>query len=154
MEITDVKISIRNEERLKAYASIVFDDCFIIKDLRVIDGTDRLWVAMPNKKRRDGTRRDVCHPLNTVTREMIEKAILDSYDEAMREQLYTAEEADEVEEVEEVDKDEDEAMREQLYSSGDSASDEEENDDEAMRARLYSDEETDEEEPAEEANDE
>jgi stage V sporulation protein G len=151
MEITDVKISIRNEERLKAYASIVFDDCFIVKDLRVIDGTDRLWVAMPNKKRRDGTRRDVCHPLNTVTREMIEKAILDSYDEAMREQLYTAEEADEVEEV---DKDEDEAMREQLYSSGDSASDAEENDDEAMRARLYSDEETDEEEPAEEANDE
>jgi stage V sporulation protein G len=88
MEITEVRVSLRDEEKLKAYASIVFDNCFIIKDLRVIDGNDRLWVAMPNKKRRDGTRRDVCHPLNAETRSKIEEAVLSKYDELMRAGLY------------------------------------------------------------------
>ena len=88
MEITEVRVSLRDEEKLKAYASIVFDNCFIIKDLRVIDGNDRLWVAMPNKKRRDGTRRDVCHPLNAETRSKIEEAVLAKYDELMRAGLY------------------------------------------------------------------
>ena len=55
MEITEVRVTLRDEEKLKAYASIVIDKCFIVKDLRIIDGNDRLWVAMPNKKRRDGT---------------------------------------------------------------------------------------------------
>lgn len=88
MEITEVRITLRDEEKLKAYASIVIDNCFIIKDLRVIDGTDRLWVAMPNKKRRDGTRRDVCHPLNQETRDQIEALVLERYDEEMRGALY------------------------------------------------------------------
>ena len=88
MEITEVRVSLRDEEKLKAYASIVFDNCFIIKDLRVIDGNDRLWVAMPNKKRRDGTRRDVCHPLNAEMRAQIEEAVLSKYDELMRDHLY------------------------------------------------------------------
>ena len=140
MEITDVKISIRDEERLKAYASVVFDDCFIVKDLRVIDGTDRLWVAMPNKKRRDGTRRDVCHPLNTATREMIEKAILDRYDETMREQLYTAEEP-----VEDEIEDEDEAMRARLYSDEEPADEESEESTEEEPADEEPEESTEEE---------
>jgi stage V sporulation protein G len=88
LEITEVRVSLRDEEKLKAYASIVFDNCFIVKDLRVIDGNDRLWVAMPNKKRRDGTRRDVCHPLNAETRSKIEEAVLAKYDELMRSGLY------------------------------------------------------------------
>jgi stage V sporulation protein G len=88
LDITEVRVSLRDEEKLKAYASIVFDNCFIIKDLRVIDGNDRLWVAMPNKKRRDGTRRDVCHPLNAETRSKIEEAVLAKYDELMRSGLY------------------------------------------------------------------
>jgi len=102
MEITEVRVSLRDEEKLKAYASIVFDNCFIVKDLRVIDGNDRLWVAMPNKKRRDGTRRDVCHPLNAETRTLIEEAVLSKYDELMREDLYkdsTEEEETPVEET-------------------------------------------------------
>lgn len=88
MEITEVRVTLRDEEKLKAYASIVIDKCFIVKDLRIIDGNDRLWVAMPNKKRRDGTRRDVCHPLNQETRDMIESVVLERYDEEMRERLY------------------------------------------------------------------
>ena len=91
MEITEVRVTLRDEEKLKAYASVVFDNCFIVKDMRVIDGNDRLWVAMPNKKRRDGTRRDVCHPLNQETRDMIESMILAKYDEEMRGQLYKEE---------------------------------------------------------------
>ncbi len=79
MEITEVKVFPVNEERLKAYATITFDDCFIIRDLKIIDGNNGLFVAMPSKKRKDGTFRDTAHPLNNETREMIEEIVLKEY---------------------------------------------------------------------------
>jgi stage V sporulation protein G len=80
MEITEVKVfPVKDNEKLKAYASIVFDDCFVIRDLRVISGTTGLFVAMPSRKRKDGTFRDTAHPLNMETRDKIEKSILESY---------------------------------------------------------------------------
>ena len=80
MDITEVRVFPVNEERLKAYATITFDDCFIIRDLKVIDGNNGLFVAMPSKKRKDGTFRDTAHPLNNDTRERIEDVVLREYE--------------------------------------------------------------------------
>ena len=80
MEITEVKVfPVKDNEKLKAYASIVFDDCFVIRDLKIITGTNGLFVAMPSKKNKNGIFKDVAHPLNMETRNLIEKTIISSY---------------------------------------------------------------------------
>lgn len=81
MEITEVRIfPIANEERLKAYATITIDNVFVIRDLRVISGNNGLFVAMPSRKLKDGTFKDIAHPLNKETREMIESKVLAEYE--------------------------------------------------------------------------
>jgi stage V sporulation protein G len=80
MEITDIKIYPAAEKRVKAYASIVFDCCFIVRDLKVIHGDSKLFVAMPSKKMKDGSYRDTVHPLNNVTRQKIESSVLEAYE--------------------------------------------------------------------------
>lgn len=80
MEITNIKIFPVNEKRVKAYASIVFDDCFIVRDLKIIHGDKKLFVAMPSKKMKDGTYRDTVHPLNNETRKKIESNVLQAYE--------------------------------------------------------------------------
>lgn len=81
MEITEVKVfPVKDNDKLKAYASIVFDDSFIIRDLRIIAGVNGLFVAMPSRKRDDGTFKDTAHPLNMETREIIEKKIINVYE--------------------------------------------------------------------------
>jgi stage V sporulation protein G len=77
MEITEVRVFPVNEEKLKAYATITFDRCFVVRDLKVIQGNNGLFVAMPSKKRKDGTFKDTAHPLKT--REMIESKVLAEY---------------------------------------------------------------------------
>ena len=80
MEITEVKVSpVLDQEQLKAYVTIVFDHCFVIRDVKVIKGPKGFFVAMPSKKRRDGTFRDIAHPINRETREKLEAAILEAY---------------------------------------------------------------------------
>ena len=79
MEITDVKVSPVNEERLKACVTIFLDNAFLVRDVKVIHGNTGYFVAMPSKKRKDGTYRDVAHPINSETRKMIESVILDAY---------------------------------------------------------------------------
>jgi len=79
MEITEVRVFPVNEDKLKAYATITFDRCFVVRDLKVIQGNNGLFVAMPSKKRKDGTFKDTAHPLNTETREKIEAAVLNEY---------------------------------------------------------------------------
>ncbi|OPY76162.1 MAG: putative septation protein SpoVG [Syntrophorhabdus sp. PtaU1.Bin058] len=86
MEITDVKIFPVNEKRVKAYASIVFDDCFIVRDLKVIHGDSKLFVAMPSKKMKDGSYRDTVHPLNNATRQKIEASVLEAYEKEVNKQ--------------------------------------------------------------------
>lgn len=80
MNITDVKVFPVEEEKLKAYATITFNNCFIVRDLKVISGNKGFFIAMPSKKRKDGTFRDVAHPLNSETRKMIEDAVLEVYE--------------------------------------------------------------------------
>jgi stage V sporulation protein G len=84
MEITKVRVVPVNEDKLKAYVTITIDNCFVIRDLKVISGGTGLFIAMPAKRRRDGSYRDVAHPLNTQTREWMEQVILDEYDKARR----------------------------------------------------------------------
>lgn len=81
MKITEVKVFPAKEEggRLKAYATIVFDDSFIVRDLKVIEGHKGLFVSMPSRKRRDGTFRDIVHPLNTEMRREIEDRVVQEY---------------------------------------------------------------------------
>ena len=79
MEITEVRLTLREEERLKAFVSITFDDAFVIRGLKVIDGNNGLFVAMPSRRRKDGEFRDIAHPINNETRSMIEDAVLAEY---------------------------------------------------------------------------
>src|SRR5436853_7922247 len=68
------------DDKLKAFASIVLDNVFIVKDLKIIEGTTGRFVAMPSRRGKDGIFRDVAHPLNQETREIIEHAVLDAYE--------------------------------------------------------------------------
>ncbi len=79
MEITEVRLTLRGEERLKAFVSITFDDAFVVRGLKVIDGNTGLFVAMPSRRRKDGEFRDIAHPINNSTREMIEDAVMGEY---------------------------------------------------------------------------
>ena len=79
MEVTEVRVFPVEEEKLKAYVTITFDDCFVVRDLKVINGNNGLFVAMPSKRRKDGTFKDTAHPLNNRTREIIESKGLEEY---------------------------------------------------------------------------
>jgi stage V sporulation protein G len=80
MEITEVRVFPVNEDKLRAYVTVTLDHCFVVRDLKVIHGASGLFVAMPAKRRKDGTFKDIAHPLNAETRERFEKAILAEYD--------------------------------------------------------------------------
>lgn len=85
MQLTEVKVyPVTDDEKLKGYATIVFDGCFVVRDLKVINGNSGLFVAMPSKKKKDGTYRDTAHPLNNETRQMIEEAVLGEYERELR----------------------------------------------------------------------
>jgi len=84
MEITEIKVFPVNEEKLKAYVTIIFDNCFVVRDLKIINGNTGLFVAMPSKKRKDGTFRDIAHPLNSDMRNAIEQKILKHYESELQ----------------------------------------------------------------------
>lgn len=84
MKITEVKVFPVNEDRLKAYVSITFEGCFVVRDLKVIQGPGGLFVAMPSKKRKDGQFRDIAHPLNQEMREMIEDVVFKAYEDQLK----------------------------------------------------------------------
>jgi stage V sporulation protein G len=80
MKVTEVKVyPAKDSGRLKAYATVVFDNDFIVRDLKVIEGDKGLFVSMPSRRRKDGTFRDIVHPLNSGTRKLIEDAIVSEY---------------------------------------------------------------------------
>ena len=80
MEITEVRITLRDEEKLKAFANVTFDDAFVVRGLKVINGTNGYFVSMPSRKRPDGTYQDIAHPINNEMRRMIEDAVLGEYE--------------------------------------------------------------------------
>ena len=82
MEITEVAVVPVEENKLRAYVNITIDNCFMVRGLKIIQGKDGLFVAMPNKQGKNGAFRDVAHPINADTRKMIETMVLDKYCEA------------------------------------------------------------------------
>ena len=79
MEITDVRVYPVRDEKVRAFISIVFDRCFMVNDIKVIQGKDGLFVSMPSRKRKSGEFKDVAHPLNSETRKWVEERILGVY---------------------------------------------------------------------------
>ncbi|MDP8222134.1 MAG: septation regulator SpoVG [Candidatus Lernaella stagnicola] len=88
MEVTNVRVFLRDEDRLKAFVTVTFDNCFIVRDMKIIRGHKGLFVAMPSKKKKDGTFGEVAHPLNAEMRMKIETAVLDEYNRALAEGDY------------------------------------------------------------------
>jgi len=85
MEVTEVRVFPVDEEKLRAYVTITFDRCFVIRDLKIIQGPSGLFVSMPSKKRKDGTYKDIAHPINNETRRMIEGRIVAEYQRVLAE---------------------------------------------------------------------
>ena len=83
MDLTEVRVFPVEEDKLKAYVSIVIDDCFVVSDIKIINGTNGLFISMPSKKRKNGTFRDIAHPLNNETRKRIEDKVLARYKEVL-----------------------------------------------------------------------
>ena len=79
MEITEVRVSLRDEDRLKAFVNVTFDNAFVIRGLKVIRGKDGHFVAMPSRRRPNGRHQDVAHPINPQMREYLESKVLDAY---------------------------------------------------------------------------
>ncbi|MBP2078534.1 septation regulator SpoVG [Oceanobacillus polygoni] len=83
MEVTDVRLRrVNTEGRMRAIASITLDQEFVVHDIRVIDGNNGLFVAMPSKRTPDGEFRDIAHPINSGTRSKIQDAVLEEYRQA------------------------------------------------------------------------
>ena len=85
MEITEVKVFPIQEEKLRAFVSIVIDRCFMVNDIKVIQGRDGLFISMPSRRKKNGDFKDIAHPLNNDTRRMIEERILTEYEGAVGE---------------------------------------------------------------------
>ncbi|MCK9236083.1 MAG: septation regulator SpoVG [Acholeplasmataceae bacterium] len=84
MKITDVRVKmIQSESRLRGVATITFDDSFVVHDIRIIEGENGLFVAMPSKKTPNGTFRDIAHPIHGEMRKQIEDAIVKAYEEVL-----------------------------------------------------------------------
>ena len=79
MEITDVKVSLRNDPKLRAYVTVTFDNCFVVRGMKVIEGNNGLFVAMPSRKAPDGKYHDIAHPINSDMRRMLEDRVLEVY---------------------------------------------------------------------------
>ncbi len=85
MKVTKVVVKpVNNNTRLKATASVTFDDEFVVHGVRVVEGDKGLFIAMPSRKMNDGTHKDVAHPLKTETRQMIQDAVLAEYEKAVQ----------------------------------------------------------------------
>lgn len=82
MNISEVCVRLvkKDEGKLKAVASITIDNCFVVHDVKILEGSDDFFIAMPSKKTPDGEYKDIVHPLNTETREMLKKVVLEEFE--------------------------------------------------------------------------
>ena len=87
MNITDIRVrKITAEGRMKAVVSVTFDDAFVVHDIKVIEGQDKLFIAMPSRKTMDGEFKDIAHPINVEMREALQAAVLAKYEESLAEE--------------------------------------------------------------------
>jgi len=86
MQITDVRVrKVNSEGKMKAVVSVTFDNQFVVHDIKVIDGQNGTFIAMPSRRTPDGEFKDIAHPINSETREMIQTAILEEFEKAVAE---------------------------------------------------------------------
>ena len=84
MKITDVRVrKISEEGKMKAIVSVTFDDEFVVHDIKIIDGQNGLFIAMPSRKMADGEFRDIAHPINATTRQKIQEAVFAEYEKSL-----------------------------------------------------------------------
>lgn len=84
MNITEIRITLRDDNKLKGFASITLDDAFVVRGLKIIEGASGPFIAMPSRKRRDGTFQDIAHPINMETREWMEGQIIAAYRQELK----------------------------------------------------------------------
>ncbi len=84
MEITEVRVHLRNEDKLKAFATVTFDHCFVVRNMKVIDGDKGLILCMPSRKMPDGSFKDVAHPISAEFRSLLEKKVFACYAEEQK----------------------------------------------------------------------
>jgi stage V sporulation protein G len=88
MQITDIRVrKVTKDSKMKAVVSVTFDNEFVIHDIKVIEGDKGLFIAMPSRKASDGEYRDIAHPINSDTRDRVQRLILEKYEEVAREEL-------------------------------------------------------------------
>ncbi|NLY44465.1 MAG: septation regulator SpoVG [Tissierella sp.] len=84
MKITDVRVrKVTEEGKMKAIVSVTFDDEFVVHDIKIIDGQNGLFIAMPSRKMADGEFRDIAHPINATTRQKIQEAVFAEYEKSL-----------------------------------------------------------------------
>jgi stage V sporulation protein G len=86
MEITEINISLRNEDKLKAFVNVTFDDAFVIRGMKVIKGSTGYFISMPSRKMPDGSYRDIAHPIRNEFRNYIEREILAEYQNSLKQE--------------------------------------------------------------------
>ena len=80
VEITEIRLTMRNEDKLKAFANVTFDNAFVIRGMKIIGGNKGLFISMPSKKRPNGTYQDIAHPINNSTRDWMEEQIVQAFE--------------------------------------------------------------------------
>ena len=83
MKITEIRIHLMGEERLKAFVSVTFDDAFVVRNMKVVEGAKGVFLCMPSRKLPDGTHKDMVHPINQEFRQYLEENILKAYNEEL-----------------------------------------------------------------------
>lgn len=86
MEITEIRVTLRSEERLKGFANVTFDDAFVVRGMKIIQGNNGFFVSMPSRKRPDGTYQDIAHPVTKDMRQLIEAKVLEAYEMELKAQ--------------------------------------------------------------------
>lgn len=80
MEITEIRVTLRDEDKLKGFANVTFDNAFVVRGMKIIQGNKGYFVSMPSRKRPDGTHQDIAHPVNADMRQEIEQRVLEAYE--------------------------------------------------------------------------
>lgn len=86
MKITEIRIHLMGEERLKAFASVTFDDCFVVRNMKLVSGTKGVFLCMPSRKMADGSHKDIVHPITQEFRQQLEQCVLKAYEEELSKQ--------------------------------------------------------------------
>jgi len=81
MEITEIRVHLRNEDKLKAFVTVTFDSCFVVRNMKVIEGNKGLILCMPSRKLPNGSYKDIAHPISMDFRKFLEDKIMAAYEE-------------------------------------------------------------------------